>query len=274
MVCGPRFGNSYIFNLINTNTSLHNLRHSSDIVALVIEINLEYFDTAGGTADITVHEKCENNSLKEIYKASGGALGGTVVDEAYIQLLVRLVGGPVIQRFRREACYDFLDMLREFEVTKRTVKTGGKNKVNLRIPTKLNEICKEENDEDITEILRSENCPYHGKAKVRGDKLSMDIETIQEIFRGIIQSVEDLVQSILFKPECAEVSAIVMVGGFSECSLLQQAIKAKFEGTRQKVLVPAESGLSVLKGAVIFGHRPTSIGQRVIRYSYGIETEE
>ena len=64
-----------------------------------------------------------------------------------------------------------------------------------------------------------------------------------------------------------------MVGGFSESALVQQAMRERFETNDRKVLVPVESELCVLKGAVIFGHQPKCIRARVLRYSYGIETE-
>lgn len=42
--------------------------------------------------DITVHEVMENENLKELHKASGGAWGGTRVDEAFLQFIIKLVG--------------------------------------------------------------------------------------------------------------------------------------------------------------------------------------
>jgi hypothetical protein len=39
----------------------------------------------GGTADISVHEKLIDCSLKELHKASGGPWGGTVVDDNFLE---------------------------------------------------------------------------------------------------------------------------------------------------------------------------------------------
>jgi activator of 2-hydroxyglutaryl-CoA dehydratase len=49
-----------------------------------------------------------------------------------------------------------------------------------------------------------------------------------------------------------------MVGGFSECELVQDAIRDKI-GTSIKLIIPVEAGLAVLKGAVLFGHQPKSV---------------
>jgi hypothetical protein len=49
-----------------------------------------------------------------------------------------------------------------------------------------------------------------------------------------------------------------MVGGFSECELVQDAIRDKI-GTSMKLIIPVEAGLAVLKGAVLFGLQPIRI---------------
>ncbi|WAR14061.1 HS12B-like protein [Mya arenaria] len=41
-------------------------------------------DLGGGTADISVHERKPDGTLKEIHKASGGPWGGIYVDENYM----------------------------------------------------------------------------------------------------------------------------------------------------------------------------------------------
>lgn len=66
----------------------------------------------GGTVDITVHEVQPNLSLKELYKASGGAWGGTQVDEAYKQLLIKIVGASIMMEFSRTHTADYVDMFR------------------------------------------------------------------------------------------------------------------------------------------------------------------
>jgi hypothetical protein len=53
------------------------------------------FDS-GGTVDITVHEVMEDAKLKELHKASGGAWGGTKVDEAFRQFIIKLVGKELL----------------------------------------------------------------------------------------------------------------------------------------------------------------------------------
>ncbi|KAH3710177.1 hypothetical protein DPMN_069646 [Dreissena polymorpha] len=85
-------------------------------------------------------------------------------------------------------------------------------------------------------------------------------------FYEIIQHTSDLLE----KPECKGIDAILMVGGFSESNFLQEIVKMMF--SQLKIIVPPEAGLAVLKGAVIYGHCPTAITERISKYTYGIES--
>lgn len=56
-------------------------------------------DISGGTVDITVHQVVDSDKLREIDSASGGAWGGTMVDEAFKRFLIRLVGKKTLKSF-------------------------------------------------------------------------------------------------------------------------------------------------------------------------------
>jgi hypothetical protein len=50
------------------------------------------FISKGGTVDITVHEVVNDKELRELHRASGGAWGGTKVDDAFEIFLGNLLG--------------------------------------------------------------------------------------------------------------------------------------------------------------------------------------
>ncbi|CAG2190458.1 unnamed protein product [Mytilus edulis] len=81
-------------------------------------------DIGGGTADITVHEKTKDGRLKELHRASGNDCGGTSVDGRFFQMLVKILGGPVMKKIKDEDPAAYLDLFREFEAVKRTIVTG------------------------------------------------------------------------------------------------------------------------------------------------------
>ncbi|KAL3879863.1 hypothetical protein ACJMK2_032141 [Sinanodonta woodiana] len=225
-------------------------------------------DAGGGTIDITVHEVLSDGKLKELHKASGGAWGGTQVDEAYRQFLISLVGNPVFRRFQVENKEDYLDMFREFEIKKRDIAPDNDNTVKIRLPSSLKDIFVDEFGEDLrTAIMQTK---YANEVSLTGDKLRINAQVIKSLFSNAIQSTVSHVKELMKNKIVSRVSSILMVGGFSESKMLQHAIRSSFPNV--KVIIPHEAGLVVLKGAVVFGHNPSSVSHRICKFTYGVKT--
>lgn len=223
----------------------------------------------GGTADITVHEKLKGNKLKELIKASGGACGGTSVDQRFYSLLTRIFGGTLLHELQTTKTYAYMDLMNEFEAAKRLVKPsdGDDSRINITIPfVVMNELCQEHHDEGLLDVLRGSTLA--NDIKGLGDKLRIKGSLLKSLFDDTIQQILNHIKDILKKPEAKDVSRLLLVGGFSESPLIQDAIKKAFPQLR--VIVPEEAGVVVLKGAVIYGHQPDSISSRIMRYSYGV----
>jgi hypothetical protein len=226
---------------------------------------------SGGTADITVHEKLSNDRLKELCRASGGDCGGTSVDNAFFQIFVKLVGAPLLNIMKKEDPSAYLDIFREFETVKRTVYTDKEGKVTMSIPRAiLDDICKEHLKEDFEAVVQSS--PYHDKMILRYDKMRIDANLIIDMFNQASERIIELISDVLKKMKGSNLKMIVLVGGFSGCKIIQDKIKSFFPNYR--VIVPEDAELAVLKGAVLFGHKPDYIVARIARYTYGVECQE
>ncbi|KAK3600519.1 hypothetical protein CHS0354_028719 [Potamilus streckersoni] len=228
-------------------------------------------DAGGGTVDITVHEVLHNGHLRELFKANGGPWGGTTVDEAYKEFLERLCGQKTFARLQRDFKDDFMDLIREFEVKKRTVSPELDQKVTLKIPITLHEAFQDEHGKSFREVV-AERQDLHGKLVFAGDKMRVEPSLMKSFFEKTCDAIIDHLKGLFGKPELSGVTTILMVGGFSESPMLRHAIQTNF--CRMRVVVPNEAGLAVLKGAVIFGHQPKIISSRVSRYTYGISVRE
>lgn len=101
-----------------------------------------------------------------------------------------------------------------------------------------------------------------------GDKLRVQPRQVELLFEETCNKIVNHLEDIFGKPEVTGTETILMVGGFSESTMLQHYIKTNFPDKR--VIIPEEAGLAVLKGAVIFGHNPKAIASRVTKYTYGI----
>ena len=209
-----------------------------------------------------------SGGLKEVHAASGGGWGAILVDEAFRRLLIGIVGKEVYPKFMKQETEDWIDLWRMFEFKKKTVDPAKKDKVNMKLPPTLMELYKKETKQDIRDkIAESE---YSGKIIFAGgDKVRYEATLIQSLFKESVEKTVTHVKSLLQDKNARDVKAILMVGGFSESPMLQDAIKKAFP--RLKIIIPKEASSAILRGAVIFGHNPTSITQRILKRTYGVQ---
>ncbi|XP_056014931.1 heat shock 70 kDa protein 12B-like isoform X2 [Ostrea edulis] len=228
-------------------------------------------DAGGGTIDITVHEVQTNKTLKELYKANGGPWGGVRVDEALRDLLADIVGTDIMEKFSLSQKIDEIDLFRDFEIKKKTIKPDTKDMVTFKVPTALVNLFSETKNKNISTVVES-NKKYKGKLKWVGDKLRMEANITQGLFEESCDKIVDHVQSIFRDKKVKEIKTILLVGGYAESPMLQESMQKKFG--HLKIIIPQEAGLSVLKGAVIFGHEPDAISTRKCKYTYGVDNTE
>ncbi|WAR08521.1 HS12B-like protein [Mya arenaria] len=221
-------------------------------------------DIGGGTADITVHEKQRDKSLKEIAPPSGGPWGGTEVDNSFLEFLASVVSDEVMDTFKEHQMADYLDILREFETKKRSIETTSSRKILIKIPASLKEIFEEHG-----KTMASVKELFGDKVDWKGDKMRIDAEIIKNMFSMPVQKLVYHVRSILASRQMRNVRSIILVGGFAESPYVQDTIKESFG--EKTIVIPQDCGLVVLKGAVVFGHKPSSISSRIARYTYGLE---
>lgn len=235
------------------------------LLVLLYSLIICFMKPLGGTADITVHKREEDDRLTEIHKATGGAWGGTRVDEEFLQLIIRIVGAPVLEKFRNEHMDDYLELQEEFEVKKRYVTPGLQEKITVKVPSKLAKIYKKEYKETVQAAV--DQSRYAKKITWDSNKLRMDPSIFKDLFKFCITKLVEHIEDLMEKPNIKDTRVFLMVGGFSESEMMQTAVKEAFPHIQ--VMIPEDAGLSVLKGAVLFGHAPL-IKSRVSRYAFGI----
>jgi molecular chaperone DnaK (HSP70) len=84
---------------------------------------------------------------------------------------------------------------------------------------------------------------------VANDKLRINNQLYRTFFDYSIENVLRVFKELFNKPEIANISTLLAVGGYSDSPLLIGAIKDKFPNL--SVIVPRDPGLAVLKGAVL-----------------------
>lgn len=196
-------------------------------------------------------------------------MGGTKVDASFTSLLAEIVGKDVFEKFSSDNKYDFLDLMREFEIKKRKISPDLDEKVTIRVPVRLSEtFCKMNPGINITDVTL--NSEYREQLTWKGDKIRIEARLVKTLFDGSCKQIVNHLKELFTHPAVNDVASILLVGGFSESLMLQSEIREAFKN--KKVIIPAEAGLAVLKGAVLCGHEPKKVSGRVCRYTYGVKT--
>ncbi|XP_062582418.1 heat shock 70 kDa protein 12A-like [Saccostrea cucullata] len=220
-------------------------------------------DIGGGTADITVHEKVKAGKLRELHQASGGAYGGTAVDREFEKCLTDILGEKVMETLRKSKTEIYIDIFREFEVAKRTFTPDSEGPIRMTISyVALNELSEKILGKTLVELFKN----VEGM-RLKLDKLHIDVETIKRFFDPSIKELIQHMQQIMQNPQTDGITIILLVGGSADSKYIQSKVEKAFDSVR--LIIPPEAGLAVLKGAVIFGHDPTLIKSRILRFTYG-----
>jgi hypothetical protein len=214
-----------------------------------------------------VQEVQYDGSIKQLYMANGGEWGGTKVDEAFDEFLQELVGSPALNRFHDDDKAGHLDLLREFEIKKRSIKQDQTSKITLKVPISLKEAYEHVNEgRDLRESLSRSS----KRVTWVGDKLRMEPDSARDLFSSPCQHITDHLQTIFDDEKVEGTNIILMVGGFSESPMLRNAVERAFPN--HSLIIPQEAGLAVLRGAVLFGFEPRIISTRICKATYGVKT--
>jgi len=163
---------------------------------------------------------------------------------------------------------DYCDLFREFEIKKRKY-SNMSDRIMIRVPIALNDGFQEKHNKPIKDHIATRS-QYKDKVSWVGDKLRLEPEIAKTLFQNACVSSTNHLKSLFKLPEVKDVPTILMVGGFSESPMLQEIVQNALPD--KQVIIPADAGLAVLKGAVIYGHDPSVIQERRCRYTYGVQT--
>ena len=174
-------------------------------------------------------------------------------------------GKNAFNKFKNDYVEDLYELSSDFESKKRDVTLDKTGFEWIKIPPTLKDLCTEE---DILKNIQDESFSDKVKYVSKKGKLQIDYDILRNLFENSCPQTIRHVQNLFRQPIIKDVDTILMVGGFSESTILQHRMKSAFRNKR--IIIPEEAGTAVLKGAVMFGHDPLVIHSRIARCSYGI----
>ncbi|XP_077598342.1 heat shock 70 kDa protein 12B [Stigmatopora nigra] len=225
-------------------------------------------DCGGGTVDLTVHQiEQPQGTLKELYKASGGPHGSVGVDLAFESMLSQIFGEDFIQSFKAKRPAAWVDLTIAFEARKRTAAPGRANALNISLPFSFIDYYKRHRGQSVEAALRRSNMNIV-KWSSQG-MLRLTQEAMNELFQPTVGNIVRHIEELMSKNEVHGVRFLFLVGGFAESPVLQKAIQ-KSVGRTCRIIIPHDVGLTILKGAVLFGLDPTVVRVRRCPLTYGV----
>ena len=217
--------------------------------------------------DITVEMVEEDGTLAEINHPSGGPWGGTLVNKAFTDILVRILGESAYETFSVKHKSDELYLYQKFETLKRKINGTDSGKHRLRIPIDLIDSAGGLNS--VRQALEQSTYKFDIELKDKS-KLDITCKLLAEMFEAPKSCLIDHLQTLFTNRALREIKTLMLVGGFSESVLIANELRSAFPD--KEIIVPKEAKLAVLKGAVLYGHNPKSISSRKLAYTYGIST--
>nr|XP_022310182.1 heat shock 70 kDa protein 12B-like [Crassostrea virginica] len=206
-------------------------------------------DLGGGAAEITVHK--DQLSPKKIVMINEDC-GGSKINEAFLQIWKDIYGAD-FKKCIENYPHEFHEIQQNFEFMKRS--NCDKNCIAIPIPECIRELeCYKE------QIENSER--YPGLKMVRG-KVHIPIVIIRDLYSKVIDELKRTIYSLVKEDP---ISVIILVGGFSESNLIFESLKGFYKDIQ--ILRPPESGLSILKGAVMYGFQHIQISRRDSNYCF------
>jgi hypothetical protein len=214
----------------------------------------------------------EKTGMKQIYEATGNDLGGKKVDTAFENHMKLVLGGKVIETAKDTSAEPWLNFMTVFQQRKKGV-DPKKPRLSIEVPYFLhNVVSSVTGGQAVQNIIGKDG--KHGVTFTKGNSyLYFNSEATTSLFEGSVSGIVKLLKNLLKRKRLANVLTVLMVGGYSECQILQEEVKETVKEMCQdkvRVIVPPNSSLCVLRGAVAFGHNPAVITTRVARMSYGI----
>uniref|UniRef100_A0A8C6WV24 Heat shock protein 12B n=1 Tax=Neogobius melanostomus TaxID=47308 RepID=A0A8C6WV24_9GOBI len=225
-------------------------------------------DCGGGTVDLTVHQiEQPQGTLKELYKASGGPYGAVGVDLAFESMLCQIFGEDFIASFKAQRPAAWVDLSIAFEARKRTAAPGRANALNICLPFSFIDFYRRHRGHSVEAALRRSSMNMV-KWSSQG-MLRLTQEAMNELFQPTIQNIVRHIEELMSRAEVQGVRFLFLVGGFAESPMLQKAIQRSV-GRCCRVIIPHDVGLTILKGAVLFGLDPTVVRVRRCPLTYGL----
>jgi hypothetical protein len=216
---------------------------NEDLIRLRERDKYLVIDAGGSTIDITGYEVVEGLKEKQLIVANGGDWGGAAVEMEVRELLIKVFGKALVDAATIIQRYELILLFKKhlFKVD------TGSNKIIIQVPYFLPKLCETVFSKTIIDVMANiENATFNC-----GLLTFYKPHLLFELFEATINKIKKHVTEVLKNPQLKGFSYVMLVGGFGECKLLQQAIQDILP-KECKLIIPDQAHFCVASGAVYF----------------------
>ena len=277
-MCEPSSRRDLIIALEPECAALH-VRSQEDKHSAFRSLQYGVVDCGGGTIDIAYHgiEKCGDGKIimKELAPPSGCPYGGMCVDEEFEKLLEPVFGEQLEQPFFEQLKLKYPTAWLNFrkQLDERKTVFGTKedhDAVWFDITLQFSRACTHITGRDAFSLLTDSR--VEGITLSANNQMQVRADLIKGLYRPSVDAICKCLNEDLTKPPLSKVSALYMVGSFSNSNYFIESVRRKTHGSvpRENIINPPDSSVAIVKGAVMYGINPSIIQERVASKSYGV----
>lgn len=216
---------------------------------------------------MTAHEILEDGRIKEVEQVTGGPFGGIFVDQKFVSLLEKKFGIQAVKNYRAKYPADWLRLMNDFEMKKRGKRTLEGKDTRVILPQTFIRFVSDFSSSTLSGNLER-SCSISDVEVYNDEYLCLGPSAMKQLFEPVVSGIVSHMTTLLKKPSLRNINALLMVGGFAESAILQNAIR-KALGSRCKILIPRDARIAVVQGATMFGQTSTIVSSRVMATTYG-----
>ena len=231
-------------------------------------------DAGGYTVDFSANRILDDNNLEQLMIPVSIVNGSSLINEKIFNILKRFVGEEKVKNVDYQNIKTTLDYIEEKE-KEVDLNEGGNLKLDIR-PFDI--YCKSESFFSyILSIYYSS--PNYWTQIIDGKELTYDNNALLIPKKYISEIINQLITNILFYVDhllakLDHIDLIVFTGGFSTNKIFREKIEEYKKGHNSEIIFMEEPQMTVMKGAALFGLKPTQILKRIIPITIGIASYE
>ncbi|CAB5125215.1 hypothetical protein RhiirA5_494389 [Rhizophagus irregularis] len=224
-------------------------------------------DCGGGTVDLTIRTLLPDKTLEEETVRSGGLCGSTFVDQEFLKFLRLTVGSEAMDQFKKNHYGSLQKLIYKFFCPEVKLPFDGESNEYEPIELDLEKYCPA-----LIQYITGET-----KERLENEEWIIDIkfDDVMRMFDPAVNDIIDLIHAQLERlPKQRKLKTMFLVGGFSESTYLFKRVKSVFKNRidDDKIINPPDPIAAIVKGACYYGLNKNIVKIRILKWSYGIET--